>query len=478
MDIAKTALTGNKVLIIEDDLATGAMLEDMLREEGFVTRHVVKGREGVEAVKQWQPGVILLDLILPDMNGCEVCGSIRGLELPERLSIIIVSVREDKETVAEALAMGADDFVVKPVDALELVARIKAQFRIGGFCREIEEDKRNLETIVEITDALSATLDSSEVLDIIVRKVAVVTDAARCSIVLVMDGEGYVLASSDNPDIKKLRIDLGKYPEIREVVNTRKPLIMEDMTNHPLMKDVRGLIKKLEGMSMLVVPIVINDEVVGTLYLRARRVEGGFARKEIDFCQIVANASYNAIKNASLFEKATREKEQLKEMAITDQLTTLYNHNFFYLRLDDEFERAVRYKTPVSLIMMDIDNFKQINDRRGHRTGDTVLKEIAKITKRTVRKTDVVARYGGEEFVVILPTTPLEGASKEAERIRWVIEECSSAGLIGEVITVSLGVATYPDKGIMNSGDLVNRADNALYRAKQAGKNCVRTVGG
>jgi diguanylate cyclase (GGDEF)-like protein len=476
MDLSRKALSNNKVLIIEDDLTTGAMLEDMLRSAGYVTRHVVQGQEGLDAVKKWLPSVILLDIVLPDMDGCEVCESIRGLKLSDWPSVIIVSSKGDKETIAGALERGADDFIVKPVNEVELIARVKSQLRTSGFCREIEEDKRNLETILDITNALSATLDSSEVLDIIVKKVAGVTGAIRCSIVLVRDNDGYVLASNDNPDAKTFRLDLKKYPEIREVVNTRKALAIEDMTNHPLMHDVRDLITELEGMSVLVVPIVFNEEVLGTLFLRARRPERGFVRKEIDFCQIVANASYNAIKNARLFEEVSKEKERLKELAITDQLTALYNHNFFYVRLDEEFERALRYETPLSLIMMDIDNFKQINDTRGHRTGDAVLKEIAGIVKRTVRKTDFVARYGGEEFVVILPHTPLKGASDEAERIRWVIQECSSAGLIGEVITVSLGVTSYPDKGIANSGDLVNRADKALYEAKQAGKNCVRTI--
>jgi diguanylate cyclase (GGDEF)-like protein len=476
MDTSETTLMSNRVLIIEDDLATGAMLEDILRKDGYLTRHAVRGMEGLEAVGEWLPGVVLLDISLPDMDCCKVCESIKELELSDRLPIIIVASNEDRKTISEALAKGADDFVSKPVDEGELIARVRAQFKTSGFCREIEEDKRRLETILDITNALSGTLDSSEVLDIIVKKVAGVVGAVRCSIVLVKDNEGYVLASNDNPEEKLFRIDLQKYPEIREVVNTRRALSIDDMTNHPLMHDVRDLITALEGMSLLVVPIVFNEEVLGTLFLRARRLKQGFVRKEIDFCQIVANASYNAIKNAKLFEELSKEKERLKEMAITDQLTSLYNHNFFYLRLDEEFDRSQRYETPISLIMMDIDNFKQINDKRGHRTGDAVLKEIARIIKGTVRKTDIVARYGGEEFVVILPHTRLQGAAEEAERIRRVIEKCSSAGIIGEVITVSLGVASYPFKGITNSGDLVNRADKALYEAKQAGKNCVRPV--
>ncbi|MFQ5465414.1 MAG: GGDEF domain-containing protein, partial [Thermodesulfobacteriota bacterium] len=194
------------------------------------------------------------------------------------------------------------------------------------------------------------------------------------------------------------------------------------------------------------------------------------------FCQIVANASYHAIKNARLYEEVSREKEYLKEVAIRDQLTGLYNHNFFYSRFEEEFERAVRYETSLSLLMLDIDDFKRINDTYGHRVGDIALKEIAAIIMKGVRKTDVVARYGGEEFAVILPHTMLKGALEEAERLREMIASHSYAGLSRDRITVSIGVASYPQKGAMNSGDLVNYADDALYKAKAGGKNTVKVA--
>ncbi len=477
MEQKRQTSTDNRILIVGEELTSGTNLDGMLREEGYDVRSAAGGREGIEAAREWMPGLILLDIILPDMDGREVCESIRELKLFNRPPIIIVSGKEDKDTVVDALARGADEFVRQPVDEVELIARIKAQERICEFCRSVEEDKQTLENILDITSAVSATLDSSEVLDIIVNKVAAdIDDVVRCSIVLVSGGDGYVMASSDNPEARDLRFNLARYPEIRKAVSTRKPVTVEDVTNHPLMQDVKDHLKGLEGMSVLVVPIVFNEGVLGTLFLRVKRGKRGFTEKEVSFCRIVANASFNAIKNARLFEEVSREKDRLKEIAITDQLTTLYNHNFFYMRLDEEFERAMRYETPLSLIMMDIDDFKKINDEYGHRTGDAVLKEIGGIIKTTVRKIDFVARYGGEEFVVILPHTDLKGAAGEAERIRVVIEKHSFGDVPGEAITVSLGVAAYPDRVKLNAGELVNAADKALYAAKQAGKNCVRTI--
>ncbi len=473
MDIGNIS-RNNKILIIEDDLTTKAVLEDMLRSNGYQTRHAACGADGLKAAGQWFPAVILLDLIMPGMNGIEVCKELRSMKLPYRPSVIIVSVKSGGVTIAEALSSGADDFISKPVNQDELIARIKAQSNINAFYAEMENDKKNLETMLAITNAMQATLDPAEVLNIIVHKVAEVTTALRCSIVLIgKNDEGYVLASHDDPSIRELKINLARYPEIKHVVASKTPLAIDDMVNSPLMRDVKGLISDLKQLSVLIVPIVFNDEVLGTLFLRTRMKEHGFTQKEIDFCRIVANSSFNALKNARLFQKVTEEKESLRELAVRDYLTSLYNHNFFYARLEEEFERAVRYETPLSLIMMDLDNFKRINDTYGHRVGDQVLKEVSAKIKMGVRRTDVLARYGGEEFSVILPHTLLKGAVEEAERLREMIASHSYAGLVHEKMTMSFGVASYPQKGAMNSGDIVNHADDALYKAKWNGKNCV-----
>lgn len=470
-------IENNKILIIDDNKANKAILEDILSTNGYVVKSTANGEDGLKMVEEWNPSVVLLDLVMPGMGGIDVCERIREMQLTSRPSVIIVSVKGDKETVVDALSVGADDYIVRPFNESELVARVRAQLRISEFFLEIEEDKRTLETILQISSAVSATLDPSKVLNVIVKKVAEITAAVRCSIVLfVKDDEGYVLASHEDPSLKELRIDLKKYPEIKQVVTTKTTLAVEDITNHPLMAGVKDSIKGMENMSLLIVPIVFNDEVLGTLFLRTKRKEQGFTQKEVDFCQIVANASFHALKNARLFEEVTKEKDYLKEVAIRDQLTSLYNHNFFYNRLDEEFERAVRYETPLSLIMLDIDNFKQINDTYGHRMGDVVLKEIAAIVRKGVRKTDIVSRYGGEEFSVILPHTMLKGAVEEAERLRDLVASHAYAGLAQDRITVSIGVASYPQKGAMNSGDLVTYADDALYKAKWAGKNCVKVA--
>ena len=473
----KNMTHNGRILVIDDDLTSASILEDMLKEDGYETLSALKGSDAIAIMEDFSPSVILLDLVMPEMDGIDVCRKIREMNLPARPSIIVVSIKNEKDVIADTLCCGADDFLAKPVNKTELLARIKAQMRINSFYRELEEDKRNLETLLSITNSISASLDPNEVLDNIVHKVAEVVGAERCSIVLISkEDDGYILVTNDNPSMREFKLNLARYPEIKRVVETKRPLAIDDIQNHPILSSVKDALKDLKDLSLLIVPIVFYDNVLGTLFLRARRRLTGFSQKEIDFCRIVANTSFHAIRNARLFEKVSLEKDQLRELAVRDHRTSLYNHNFFYSRLEEEFERSVRYETPLSLIMMDIDDFKHINDTYGHRMGDMVLRELAATIKNGVRKSDIVARYGGEEFSVILPHTVVDGAVDEAERLRRLVERQKYKGLENEKITMSVGVASYPNKHTSNSGDLVNHADDALYRAKWSGKNCVRCM--
>ncbi|GMR05097.1 MAG: hypothetical protein BMS9Abin23_1031 [Thermodesulfobacteriota bacterium] len=468
-----------KILVINDGAEETDFFRKVLSSKGFVARFADGGEDVLKTVRQWHPSVILLNLSGTDKKVLDMCRKIRELSTNHRPSIIVVSEKKEKRNLLDIISGGADDLIFKPLDEAELNARIMEQIRIGGFYETLNEEKKNIESLVEISYAISASLNPREVFKTIVTRVAEATGAERCSIVLVSnEDEGYVLASHDDPGLRNLKIDLSKYPEIQAAVKSKKPLFIDEMTSHPIMKGVQSFIYKLRDKSVLIVPIVFNDRVLGTIFLRTKKKAHGFSKDEIAFCRIVANSSFHAIRNARIYQKLTDEKEHLREASIRDHLTSLYNHNHFYLRLEEDFERASRYNTPLSLIMMDIDNFKRINDNYGHRTGDMVLKEIAETIWKAIRKSDIVARYGGEEFAIILPHTDLAGARGEAERLRSIIEGHSYKDLPGVNITMSLGVASYPHEKIKDHGDLVNRADDALYRAKKSGRNRVEVDNG
>jgi two-component system, cell cycle response regulator len=198
-----------------------------------------------------------------------------------------------------------------------------------------------------------------------------------------------------------------------------------------------------------------------------------FLPKPFEDAEILARA--NAMLRIKLLQDQVRTaKRELEKLSVTDGLTGLFNHRFFQERLREEFRRAQRYSDPVSLIMIDLDHFKTVNDKHGHPFGDKVLRTAAEHIRKSVREPDICARYGGEEFAVILPKTHLSGALTVAERIwRGLGERVHAIGSTEEKVTASIGIAFYPSKDVTSSELLVRFADEALYRAKREGRNTI-----
>ncbi len=191
--------------------------------------------------------------------------------------------------------------------------------------------------------------------------------------------------------------------------------------------------------------------------------------RERHLLMIFANSAAVAIDNSLLHKKS-------EELTIMDELTELFNFRYFRNKLSDELRRADRYRQRFSILMMDLDHFKKINDVYGHQTGNIVLRELSGIIKQCVRDVDIVARYGGEEFVVILPQTGDNDAMIIAERIRSTVQNSFFSNAQGQrdiQMTISIGVASYPD-GVKTLEQLIEKADKALYEAKSNGRNRVQ----
>jgi diguanylate cyclase (GGDEF)-like protein len=292
------------------------------------------------------------------------------------------------------------------------------------------------------------------------------------------DEVGHVLASHEDKKVTDLPIELSKYPEIQRSLDESQKIVIGDVSKDPLTQPFLAPLTAANISSIVVIPIVLFDETIGSLLLRAARGENPFTSREISFCEIVAEAAANALERAHLFESIQKANEGLEFLAVTDGLTGLYNHRYFRERLADEFERAMRYKVPLACLILDVDNFKRINDTFGHLRGDAVLKEIAARVTRSVRKPDIIARYGGEEVVVIMPQTGAEGAMAQAERIRRKIGEVPFGDNGNAIrVTVSVGVGVLQHNMMQDCEALIREADSALYQAKAAGKNKV-VIGG
>jgi len=247
---------------------------------------------------------------------------------------------------------------------------------------------------------------------------------------------------------------------VRDIDTHKKPIIR---------KSQRSFFKNYTTSNCAIVPLICQDRAVGVLNLADKGHEDSFDSEDIALIELFGQLIGASIGNIKLFEKIQRQ-------ASSDGLTGLINHKTFYEILEKELWRSRRYGGQLSLIMVDIDDLKKINDTYGHRTGDKAIIEISKRIKESIRQIDIAARYGGDEFAIILPNTSLSDASVVAERMVNAVA-CSPIIWKKEQVSLSISVGLGQYDADSNPEDITSRSDLALYTAKQAGKNTVKIFG-
>ena len=394
--------------------------------------------------------------------------------IPAEIPLIIISEHTKEPGLTATRVHKADGFIFKPLHGRALSQTLQTSLRHSETVCTLKEEIRELKIINEFTQIISSTLDSKELLYLIVKKIAEIMPVTRCSIIRIdwIHNYAFVVATFETPDISMMKLNLKKYPEIVEALKKKKPILIKNISTDPIMKSVKDIVSPLGIRSILVMPIIFKQKVIGTLFLRTSRRRHSFTESEMRLLKTISDSSANTLYNAFLFSQIEDEKTRLEKMAITDYLTGIYNIRYFHHRMIEEFSRAERYGTPISCLMLDIDYFKKINDSYGHRIGDLVLKELASQLKKHTRKSDVLARYGGEEFIILLPQTSAEGAVMEAERIRNAIKLHAFKSMKSqERLTISIGISTFPSSKIKTHDELISRSDDALYEAKKRGRD-------
>jgi two-component system, cell cycle response regulator len=346
-----------------------------------------------------------------------------------------------------------------------------------------QDDIATTRQLVEILNEVTAELTAAEIYRVLARRVARALDLRHCSVVLASAGDstGTVVATYDDPLITDLQVQIDRYPELLAALRSNRVVLVADVMQDPMFSGVRELWKR-EGRtapvrSVLAIPFALDRRRSGIFFLRTERGERALSAEDSDFAEIVIRAAVAAIRRAQALESTRADNIRLEELATTDALTRLLNRRALLDRLSVELDRARRFKQQLSLLMVDIDHFKSVNDQHGHLVGDAILRDMGTLLNGAVRTVDVVARYGGEEFVVILPETSTDGAAVFGERLREKIAE-HRFDLGTEPIfhlTCSVGVASFPSPRVASTEDLFARADEALYRAKSGGRNQVCT---
>jgi PAS domain S-box-containing protein len=304
------ALDGS-VLVVDNDAVSRHVLVEALTESGLRCVSVESGTEAIDWLERSIPSVVLLDLVMPAPDGYAVLGHVRSCDRLADVPVVVLTALESDEEIRRVFASGADDYVHKPFRPAELVARIRGQMRLRDYVERLGRRERDSKTVLELTQALALTLDVTDILFTVVKRVADFAQVDRCSIVLVAEkGDvGYVLVTSDDERLRDLPINIEDYPEISEVLGTGRALAIRDATRHPLLKVVRQSEPSLEFSSLALVPILHERRPMGVIFLRSRSV-ASFGDYEMALVQTVANATAIALRNAKIMQTLRAESEQ------------------------------------------------------------------------------------------------------------------------------------------------------------------------
>jgi two-component system cell cycle response regulator len=449
-----------RVLVVDDVPANVKLLEARLSAEYFDVVTAASGAEALAICQRAECDLVLLDVMMPDMDGFEVCRRLKGNPATHHIRVVMVTALDQVSDRVKGLDAGADDFLTKPVGDVALIARV-----------------RSLARLKMVTDELRMRAVTSKEIGLQSPEREAVADAGRNGRILIVDdrresrerlqtmlaGEQTVDAEED-PGEALFHAAEGNYDLL--IVS----LGFKSFDGLRLCSQVRSL-ERTRSLPILAIADADNDNRL------VRGLEIGvndYLARPIDKNELLARA--RTLVRKKRYTERLRDNVQLSiEMAITDALTGLYNRRYMESHLATLVEQAAGRGKPLTVLILDIDYFKAINDSYGHDAGDDVLREFALRIRKSIRGIDLACRYGGEEFVAVMPETDMAVATMVAERLRRRIasEPFSIQQGKGSVtVTISVGLAALGSPH-ETAAQILKRADQALYRAKRDGRNRV-----
>jgi diguanylate cyclase (GGDEF)-like protein len=486
--------TKARILLIEDDQSQQLLCLHSLRSSGFgfAIETASTGREAIALLKSVETpfDIILLDHGLPDCTGLEILAQIK--EISPNTPVVMITGYDNDEFAVMSLRAGASDYLAKTTDYYTNLPRViqtnlerqRLREEVHGYQKRLTEKVSELEAATEqlrranslLNEAHRKKLEEFSGLQQIYRVFNNVTDlkkvckqltestaqllgAERCALALYDDRTSEVIAQTPHYgstaiDIPKNRFNIEKGSAAAQIIKTRQPFLKNDLTNDPYYKTRTDAL-----YSLLTVPLKRYRHITGFIY--AINKPGGFTGEDVRILSIIANQASIAVENAKLFE-------QLRHLATTDELSGLANRRHFIDNLEIEIRRSQRSGRPFTLLLIDLDHLKQINDKFGHQVGDAAIIHVAEVLLNNARAIDVAARLGGDEFALLLPETGKHRGQMVADRICRSIS--GNPVETAERITISAGYSTYPYDGD-NAKELLRHADEALYIAKKGGRN-------
>ena len=446
-----------RVLVVDDSLPNRKLLEARLQDEYFEVLGAASAAEAIALAQRWSPDIILLDVLMPVMDGFEACRRLKAQPSTAHIPVVMVTSLNDQSERVRGLDAGADDFLVKPVDQATLFARLRALLRVK---QVLDAWRLRAETVRD----LGFEPPSAPPEDFEGAKVLLLSDnapeAAALSNALAADG----MALEQFRDEKTVWARLQDPKMHYDLVLTSLPMPEGD----PLRLASR---LRAEAETRDLPLMLIADDEQRDLVLRAFELGASdHVLRPINEEELRARVR-NQVRRRRYQLRLRAEFDRSLELAVTDGLTGLRNRRYVFRHL----ESLLRAGTACSVLMIDVDRFKPLNDYYGHAAGDAALREVAARLREHVRASDIVARYGGEEFLVVMSGAGAEETAVIAERLRAAIADRPiDLGQAKLPVTVSIGSAL---SGVTPEAEmLIAAADSAMYRAKGSGRNCVEAA--
>jgi two-component system, cell cycle response regulator len=449
-----------RVLVVDDVPANVKLMEARLSAEYFDVITALSGQEALAVCARAECDIVLLDVMMPDMDGFEVCRRLKADPSTHHLPVVMVTALDQASDRVKGLEAGADDFLTKPVSDVALIARVRSLVRLKMMTDELRMRAVTSREIGIENPAREAIADTGKG-----GRILVVEDRkASWERLMTMLGNEHEVEVEADPSEALFRVADGDYDLV--VVS----LGLENFDGLRLASQVRSLERTRT------VPILAIAEAEDNARLM-RGLEIGindYLIRPIDRNELMARVR-TQIRRKRYTERLRDNVQMSIEAAITDALTGLHNRRYMETHLTSLVEQAHARGKPLTVLVLDIDFFKAVNDTHGHDAGDDVLREFAVRLKKSIRGIDLACRLGGEEFVVVMPDTDMAVATMVAERLRRRIAADPFPIHKGErkvAVTISIGLAALagPDDG---AASVLKRADQALYKAKRDGRNRV-----
>jgi len=406
-----------KILVADDDSNMLLLMNEILRTAGYEVLEASTGRECLDVLRAHRPDLVLLDVVLPDMTGMDVCRQIKtDLQLGRTFVILVSGVHVSSDHQADGLNVGADGYIVKPIPNKELLARVQAMERIKR-----AEDARQ----------------ASEL---------------RYRRLFETAQDGILIADADTGQIEDVNPSLLKMLDY-----TREEFLGRELWEIGLFNGT-----KAAALTELRSKGVLRDKDLSLVTKRGEEIA-------VECVSNVSDVDERNIIQCNIRDVTERKRleEKLESMSLIDDLTGLYNRRGFFALAQQQVRIAERREQKILLFYVDLDNLKQINDAGGHQEGDNALVEVAAVLKETFRKSDIIGRVGGDEFAVLAPDTARETADVLMNRLRGALQDRSRLGTGKYALSVSAGIASNDPDNPASLDELIRRADALMYEQKR-----------